>query len=501
MKYLTLTNENIISMKKDEFNLIEAPTGNGKTTAVIRDLGGYCEEHTKTMLYLVPRTTLKEQLEYKYGAAKHITFKTYQNIGTKIKNNNFTEHYDYIILDEAHMLLTASYYDFSCYKLVNYINAATESIIVGLTATPDPLHYLIKKGLLNKKINPLDVETYDNSHYLNKIYLVRNKANFVKVQKKALESHYKLFNLTYNIFSHEKFKKLFSGYKCATFLAKGNKFSFYFQKEKDDEVLKSIIEHEHMPVDAISTTSVLELGVSIQADSDFLVSFKDSFMPHVIEQFKSRIRFKDDKHKLDMLFQIKNKRSAFEKYKSLHEKIEESSDMYKEYKTFEEILKHNPSDKEEGLGIEYELNKEDNYERFNHVANAYLEYELEYYLDFYSFDSAEEFYYHTLSKMYPNTKIEVIESADLYDLESLLESYLEGAEEVTLLPADIEILKVELIELHLDKSHPYRKVGKKRLNDYLVENYMPYTVENGKPYINPETKKRESTWIIKRTAE
>lgn len=499
MKYLTLTNENITSMKKDKFNLIAAPTGNGKTTAVIRDLGGHCEENNKTMLYLVPRKSLEEQLIFDYGSAEHITFKTYQYIGKKLKYNNFSEHYDYIIFDEAHTLITNSTYDFSCYKLVNYINSCTDSIILGMTATPKPLFYLAFTGLLKKEINPLDVETYNNS-MLGKIYLVHNKEDFYKAQRKALENNSKVFNLTNDVFSFDEFRNAHKGYKCATILSKSNKYSLLCKGFENDTAYKEIIENKHMNVDALSTTTVLELGVSIRANSNFLVSFDGNFMPHTIEQLKSRIRANPDNNfKLDMLFQIKNNYSPYLKLSSLSDEINECYKMYQEYGCFEEILKHNPADKEEGLGEEYEKNKKNNYERFNPVAYSYLRYQIEFYENQYTFQYSQEiFYIDMLQKMYPSTEIVVLESADLYDLESLLEDFLGFDDEVMLYNSQIKDLKDELSALKLDKKNPNRKIGLKRLNDYLKDKSMPYIVETTRKTINGE---KETVWIIKRTAE
>lgn len=503
MKYLTLTNENITSMKKDEFNLIEAPTGNGKTTAVICDLGGYCETNNKTMLYLVPRKSLEEKLLFEYGNIDTITFHTYQYVGKRLEHNNFDDVYNYIIFDEVHTLLTNSTYDFSCYKLVNYINNTSndKTTFLGMTATADPVYCLQDNKQLKKEINKLNVKTYDNSTK-GKIYLVHNKENLLKAQKKAIDDGYKVINFTNDTLSLNDFKDAYNGYKCASLLSKLNRNALLYKSFENDEAYNSIIENEQMNVDHLTTTTILELGVSIKQTSNFLISFEGNYMPHTIEQAKSRIRASNNNMKVDMLFQIKNKYSSYLKVDSLSKQVNEFGRMYNKYGCFEEILKNNPADKEVGLGEEYERNKKDNYERFNPVAYVYLRYQLEFYEKQYSFQYSQEiFYIEMLQKMYPDKEIVVLESWNLYDLESLLESYLEGAEEVTLLPSDIEILKVELIELHLDKSHPYRKVGKNKLNDYLAQNYMPYIIENGKPYPNPETKKRESTWIIKRTAE
>ena len=101
--------------------------------------------------------------------------------------------------------------------------------------------------------------------------------------------------------------------------------------------------------------------------------------------------------------------------------------------------------------------------------------------------------------MYPNKEIIVLESWNLYDVQSVIEEeYLLGMDSVDLLPDEIEKYKEQLKALKLDKKNPNRKVGKKRLNDYLLENNIPYLITNGKPYIDPVTKKRESTWIIMR---
>ena len=464
MEYLTLTNENITSMKKDEFNLITAPTGNGKTTAIIRDLGAFCAANNKTILYLVPRKSLEEKLNYKYHYIKDklIKFRTYQWLGEYL-NHTFTEHYDFVIFDECHTLLTSACFDFNCYKLMNYMNKTTNITFVGLTATPDPLEFMLKWGYMKKKINPIDVETYDNSTK-GEIYLVRNKEDLLKVHKKALDDGYKVINFKNDVYTMNEFKEEeYEDYKCASIISKSNELALQYKSFENDAAYNSIIENEVMTVDHLTTTTVLELGVSIKQTHNFLISFEGNYMPYTIEQAKSRIRATDENLNVDMVFLIKTKYSPKLKCDDI------SVNMNKQLKD-------------------------------NDLAYLSLAYQFNFYNNQFYFDSTQAVFYELmLSRMYPNKEIIVLESWNLYDVQSVIEEeYLLGMDSVDLLPDEIEKFKEQLKALKLDKKNPNRKVGKKRLNDYLLENNIPYVITNGKPYIDPVTKKRESTWIIMR---
>lgn len=476
MNYLQLTNDDITNMKQNEFNLIIARTGSGKTTAIIRDLGAYCEANNKSMLYLVPRKSLEEQLKYQYHdiSDKVIQFHTYQWLGTYFKHG-FDKHYDYIILDECHTLLTNSTYDFSCYKIIEYINATTDVFFVGLTATPQPFYYLINQNHFKKALNSdLKIQTYDNST-AGDIYLVRNKANLFKMHDKALQKDYKVISFTNATDDLNAFKKAYKGYKCACILSKYNENAKKYTTRYDKDTYIEIVEKSTISVQHVTTTTVFEFGVSIKQDDNFLVSFEGNYMPHTIEQCKSRIRATDS-NSVDMLFQIKTKKSAHKKLVECTEKLAEFHDMYRKYMFFKVIL------------TQQSQAEDDNYERFNPVARSFYEYQLSFYKRQYAAESQEQFYVDMLKEMYPNKRIVVLENKDIFDVAALIEKYMIN-DIAALEKDDLKAFKEELKCLKLDKKNPNRNVGLSNFKKYLVESELPFEITS-------KSTKNGTKWII-----
>lgn len=455
MKYLQLK-ECIKDFKQNEFNLITAPTGNGKTTAIVRDLGSYCAEHGKSILYLVPRKSLEEKLNYKYHYIDDnlIKFRTFQWLGEYL-NHTFKEHYDYIVFDECHTLLTSAYFDENCSKLIKYMNITHDVTFVGLTATPDPLKFLNQWGTI-KKLNPIDVETYDNSTK-GKIYLVHNKEDLLKLHKKKLDEGYKVINFKNDVYTMNEFEETYEGYNCASIVSKSNEVALQYKSFENDAAYNSMIQNEVMTVDHLTTTTVMELGVSIKQTHDFLISFEGNYMPYTIEQAKSRIRATDPELSVDMVFMIKTKYSPKLKIEDLTIKMNKKID--------------------------------------DPVAHLSLAYQFDFYSNQLYFNYSQElFYEQMLRDMYPNKEIVTLESWDLYDLQGLIEEeYLFGCTSVELNPAEIIRFKEQLKELKLDKKNPNRIVGLSRLNKHFIEMNLPYKITS-------KYKKHEGTyWIIQDT--
>lgn len=475
MAFINLTN-NIKQFKEDKFNLITAPTGNGKTTAIVRDLGIYCKQHNKSILYLVPRASLKEQLEYDYHDIdeKLIKFRTFQWLGTYM-NHGFYEHYDYIVIDEAHSLLTNATYDFSCYKIINYINRTKNTTFIALSATPAPIIYMLENNSLQKPLNEeLNAQTYDNST-VGDIYLVRNQEDLFKMHEKDLKKGYKVLNFTNDTDNLDAFKRAYKGWECACILSKWNDKARKYSQGYNKAAYLGIIEQRKIICDHVTTTTVFEVGVSIEQESNFLVSFEGNYMPYTIEQCKSRIR-KVGNIKVDMVFQIKNKKSSYQKITDCNEKLEEFEKMYKQYGTFENILLN---DKENTA-------PEDSYERFNHVARLCHMYNLEFFSKQYYSESQEQFYVDMLQEMYPNKRITMLESKDLFDLPALLETYMQ--EGIGIIAVDeIPAFREQLKGLKLDKKNPNRAIGLSNLKKHLLESNLPYEVtadyKGGKKWI------------------
>lgn len=460
MKYLQITAANIQQMKQDEFNLIVADTGSGKTTAIVRDLVAYCEANKKKILYLVPLKSLEEKLLHEYDNTDTINFHTYQWLGTYF-DYNYAEKYDYIVFDECHTLLTNANFDANCYKLMKYINNKKDVTFVGLTATPQPLYFMRERGYLHKEINKIDVESCN--HATNgKIYLVHNKEDLFKVHEKALNEGYKVISFTNDTATMNDFSHDHTDFSCACITSKDNENAKMYNTPENKYTRKMLVQNETMTVDHLTTTTALELGISIKQDTNFLISFESNYMPHTIEQAKSRVRATDENLKVDMVFQIKTKYSPIKKIEKIQREMNEHNDI--------------------------------DDEKHNSLAFQALIYQHEFYENQLTSDFSQEILYIAmLEKMYPDKEIIVLESWDLFDVSELIEEYMyQDVAEIT--PDELPIFREQLKEMKLDKKNPNRAVGLSRFKKYLQENELPYEVAS-------KTSRKGTKWIITRKYE
>ncbi|WP_102691150.1 hypothetical protein [Rummeliibacillus pycnus] len=82
-----------------------------------------------------------------------------------------------------------------------------------------------------------------------------------------------------------------------------------------------------------------------------------------------------------------------------------------------------------------------------------------------------------------------------FNIESYLEDYLNGSNEVYLLKKEKEQIKNDLKDLKLDKRQPNRKVGLDKIKDIIKDNNLPFEINNGRATIDG---KQQSVWILKR---
>lgn len=82
-----------------------------------------------------------------------------------------------------------------------------------------------------------------------------------------------------------------------------------------------------------------------------------------------------------------------------------------------------------------------------------------------------------------------------FNIESYLEGYLNGSNEVYLLKKEKEQIKNDLKALKLDKRQPNRKVGLDKIKDIIKDNNLPFEINNGRATIDG---KQQSVWILKR---
>lgn len=117
--------------------IFDAGTGSGKTYFIINILAAYAAEHDKTILYLCNRKPLHQKLLSITEGHDNITVILYHTLQSLIRKGENIEHFDYIIADECHFLLSDStfneYTDLSYHYLMNQRDNVT--IFMSATAS------------------------------------------------------------------------------------------------------------------------------------------------------------------------------------------------------------------------------------------------------------------------------------------------------------------------------------------------------------------------------
>ncbi|MGG0655538.1 DEAD/DEAH box helicase family protein [Rummeliibacillus pycnus] len=498
------TDEFIEGLKNTEINLIGAECGSGKTSAIFEKLVPYAEKHDNKILYLCNRTTLRKQLikVYAEGAKDQVLIKIndtltigmYQSINAKISfdipvNKLIESTYDYVVIDEFHSLYDNSDYDYKSYLFMNFLNEIN-STIIALTGTPDNIDEM--QEFLNKPINKLREPDKTNNRIKN-IYVVNNMDKLRQIQNKHLENGYKVLELNSNIESIKKAKNDFNEYKANGLISQSHKEYWKYKNDDDEAIRAAIIDQEKMCCNVLATTKFMDVGINIQADTNFLVTFNCTEIPNTIEQYRSRVRFnkKADYH-MDLVFRVLTKQSMYLKMKKIEKEFDTYNELMKKYGSFESIMNHNPAKKVEGFK---DKSKVDDWERFNLLRMKFLKTKYKFLKKLYYSKNIIELATQMLQKMYPKAIITVIEYSDLFNVENYFNNLLNGSNEIAILKNQKEQIKNDLKALKLDKKHPNNPVGLDRIKDFFKDNHLPFKINNARPTINGE---QQSAWILER---
>ncbi|MGE7772300.1 DEAD/DEAH box helicase family protein [Viridibacillus arvi] len=496
------TDEFIEGLENTEINLIGAECGSGKTTAIMEKLVPYAAKNHKTVLYLCNRTTLRKQLLKEYAEGKtdkvlvkvddNLTFGMYQRISAKISydipvNELIESTFDYVVLDEFHSLYDNCDYDFKSYLFLKFLNEIN-STIIALTGTPDNLDEM--QGFLNKPIKPLREPDKTNNKIKN-IYIVNNKDKFRQIQNRHLKKDYKILQLDANITSIKETKDYFKNYHIAGLISQSNKNFEQYKNAEDEAIRQSIIEQEKMCCNVLATTKFMDVGINIKDRSNFLVCYNCTEIPNTYDQFRSRIRIeKESDFHVDLLFRVLTKKSMQLKMEKIKKEFNDYKEKIKKYKTFENMMKHNPAKFK--IGFDKEV---DDYERFNPVRMKFIKTKYNYLKKLYYSKNLIETYNQMLQKMYPKAVIRIVEYTDLFDTKIYLEGWLNGSNKVKLKKDEKEQIKNDLKVLRLDKKNPNNPVGLDRIKNHLTDKNLPYSIERARSTIEFQ---QQNVWILKK---
>ena len=123
---------------KNEFIVLDAGTGCGKTYFSLNVLGRYALHEHKKILYLCNRRKLRKEMFEdikKFKVRDAVRVETYQALQKKIQNNEPIPDYDYIVADECHYFTTdAKFNDYTdvSYK---YLMSQKNTVVLWVSAT------------------------------------------------------------------------------------------------------------------------------------------------------------------------------------------------------------------------------------------------------------------------------------------------------------------------------------------------------------------------------
>lgn len=123
---------------KNEFIVLDAGTGCGKTYFSLNVLGRYALHEHKKVLYLCNRRKLRKEMFEdikKFKVRDAVRVETYQALQKKIQNNEPIPDYDYIVADECHYFTTdAKFNDYTdvSYK---YLMSQKNTVVLWVSAT------------------------------------------------------------------------------------------------------------------------------------------------------------------------------------------------------------------------------------------------------------------------------------------------------------------------------------------------------------------------------
>ncbi|WIL38005.1 DEAD/DEAH box helicase family protein [Kurthia sp. YJT4] len=484
-------------LRKEEYYLIGAECGSGKTTAIMEKLVPFAKRNNKNVLYVCNRVTLKDQLYSKYNEEEiketgvfkqneNLTIGMYQSITTSLEKIGVyinEQDFDYIIFDEAHLIYDSADYDFNSFFFMEFINQL-DAVIIFMSGTPQSVKKL--EAYMTRDLKEIREPNQENNP-IGKIYLVDNKETFEKLRFKYVNKGYQWLELVSRSKDFAGVKSKYRNYKVSTLLSNSNKNKAFYMTQDDEIVLQNIIEKEELICDMLFTTKFMDVGVNIQAHNHFIVAFNCIELPNTIEQFRSRIRVKaGDSYKVDLIFYIQ--RPKIWQLDNLQIELNRINDLYEEFGSYEDvILKHN-----QAFGKRFRSHGIISEKEFNPITKALLEDKLNFLKVMYYATDLMRFYKKFLSEMYPTKDIIAYKAVEI---EKQLNKLMEGSTVVDL--SDVKQLELRQMmkAYRIDPRHSNELPHFKRINDFLKEEKLPYIIVN--PRVRIEGKQKRIWRLIK----
>lgn len=457
------------------------------------------------------------------GGEEHQTLITNAKLAKILENMNlksgfmtidqFLDHYDYIVIDEVHSMVTDSTFAKSSFGLLNFIEyvAKKKKNIICMTGTPEPVKEYFKKN----RWYSYDFRRTCVYVKPKKIVTIR-KEEIISIIQKELEKNNKIVYFVNDTKSiKDQYEALVKAHlveseEISAIVAENNRNKLakdledlFGDKNKklievSQETYKSIVEEKLLPDDCkiLLSTSKLKEGVDILNDNTVIIC--DNHILTNIIQFCGRVRNGTEvvyivedamphPNKPEKVLYKYSKEEAVAGNYFLNKYVEKGNSPFSKIST-----KEKKSDKE----ILIDHVEDNRYCRFNYITNEFQRFHLLY---------KEEL---RLKKSLQNWKDELVEYCldygiqppTLYPWKAITETVLKRLyeqEEKLYIHKDsqkIDAIKKLIWHLPTTKKAPPQKC--KGLSSVLKENGIEYTIDS----VPGGDKKKESEtyWYVKK---
>lgn len=487
------TDEFMMKLGKECYYVMGAECGAGKTTAIMEKLVPFADSQDKKVLYVCNRVTLKEQLYNKYNEEELkkagivaqdecLTIGMYQSITSSIERKSGfldIQKWDYIVLDEAHLIYDSADYDFDAFLFLEFINKL-DAVFIFMSGTPRSIKKL--QPYMSKPLKLIRETDYFNNP-IRGIYLVEDKTVFEQLRFNYVNEGYKWIELVSRSSQFQGLKSKYKNYGVATLLANSNKNKELYMPSGgyDELILERITNNEELGCDLLFTTKFLDVGVNIQAKTNFVAAFNCTEMMNTMEQFRSRIRVdKREDYQVDLIIYVQRPKKW--QLENLQKKLNYINNLYEEYGNYEGVvMKHN-----QVLGERFRRDGIISEKEFNPITKALLEDKLEFFNEMYYTNDLMGFYKKHLKEIYPTKDIINYKAVDI---KAYLEKLMKGLLIRNLSDEQQRQLRQKMKEFKIDPKHCNELPHLKRINAFLEEEKCGYVIENPRVWIDGKQKR------------
>lgn len=266
-KYNNVLTREVIKSWKGENVILNGATGTGKTYFMENNLYKYATTHFKSILYLCNRTALYEDIKVDIDIYNlyDITPMLYQTVQAKIlKGEPIMEHYDYIVCDEFHYVLTDAMFNIYTDLVYKWILNQTTSTKIFMSGTGKSIFNKLKSdGIVKEEFIykiPYDYSYVTQTQIFNKNEDVYNIINDLLINTKD-KIIYFANSLDNALDVYLQFKK-YSHFRCSEHVKSDRREEAL--KYNDTECIKvHSKELETFDNRLLITTKVLDNGINI----------------------------------------------------------------------------------------------------------------------------------------------------------------------------------------------------------------------------------------------